>query len=298
MNEIQLETFLAIAKYRSYSKVAEKMNVTQPTVTSRIKSLEAEIACELFKRIGHEITLTKEGHIFQDYAKNILTSMKHAKEITNITKDPTIRVGFSPGYSYSFIVELLEAVQEIKDFNIQIIEGYDSLDLNNKFLAGEIDLIFNRNALFNRPGVETEYLFDNKLVLLLAFMHPLSTKQTITLDDLEGETIISFRRKTALWEEIDKQLIQVSNLKRIDVDNNEMLKRAVKNNIGIGIIPSLGIDKSYKNKLKVKKVEEIYAIPNSVYVQYRKNSVVKAAAKKIIYSIINHKYANTYEEIQ
>ncbi|MGJ9458716.1 LysR family transcriptional regulator [Oceanobacillus sp. CF4.6] len=293
MNESQLQTFLTIAEYKSYSKAAVVLNVTQPTITSRIKALEDILRCELFKRVGHEIFLTQEGNMFIDYAENILVYMKHSKEITNLIKDPIIKVGFSPGYSYSFIIELLKTIKLIGKIDIQVIES-DSVSLNELALSGEVDLIFTRDVQLNNHDIISEYLFDNNLVIVLPENHHLCEKQTIFIEDLSEETIISYKRNSHLWKLIDKQLIGAQNLTRIDVANNEMLLKAVASEIGIGIIPILGIDKQYETEVKIREISEVSKIPNKVYVQYRKNDQIKNLAKKIIYSIINHKYKEVY----
>ena len=69
MNESQLETFLTVAEYKSFSKAADILGVTQPTVTSRIKTLENILEYDLFTRDGHEITLTKEGVVLLNTQK-------------------------------------------------------------------------------------------------------------------------------------------------------------------------------------------------------------------------------------
>ena len=292
MNESQLVTFLMIAKYKSYSKAAVALSVTQPTITSRIKALEEILQCQLFTRTGHEIFLTKEGTMFVDYAKSILTYIENSKEIHKLVKDPIIKVGFSPGYTYSFIVELLKSIKTIGNIDIQIIEGYDSIDLNNRCLAGELDLVFTReNVSASHPDIISEYLFDNPLVAVLPREHELCKKDEILLKDLHEKTIISFRRRSSLWKLIDQQLIRTKNLTRIDVENNEMLLQAVENKIGIGILPELGINKLHQNeKIAIRNIEHISQIPNKVYVQYRKTSQIEQLAKKIVYTIINHKY--------
>ncbi|MFG6115684.1 LysR family transcriptional regulator [Halobacillus sp. MO56] len=290
MNECQLHTFLTVVQHRSYSKAAEVLNVTQPTVTSRIKALEEILQCQLFKRVGHEIFLTEEANLFIEYAKNILLYINHSKEIPNMVKAPIIKVGFSPGYSHSFIVELLKTIKSIGDIDVQVIEGYDSVSLNERALSGDVDLIFTRNALSNNPDIISEYLFDNNLVVVLPKEHPLCQRQTLHVKDLSGETIISYRRNSTLWNLIDKQLNGAQNITRMDVDNNEMLLNAVANEIGIGIIPKLGVDRRYEEEVEVREIDEIYSIPNEVYVQFRNNSRIESLAKKIIYSIINHKY--------
>ena len=293
MNETQLKTFLSVAEKRSYSKTAVLFDVTQPTVTSRIKSLEDKLKCKLFKRIGHDIFLTEEGHLFINHAENILNYIKHSKEIVHTTKEPVLKVGFSPGYSYSFIVDLLKTVQTIGNKEIKIIEGYDSVDLNDRILSGDIDLVFTRMVLANSNDIISEYLFENKVILIASNDHPLSQKEHVSLADLNGETILSYRRDTQLWRLIDDVLLGVENITRIELDNNEMLKQAVANNIGIATTLSLGIDKEKDTNLTVKEITELSNITNDVYVQYRKNISDEEVCKKIIYSFINHKYNKT-----
>ncbi|WP_176330404.1 LysR family transcriptional regulator [Oceanobacillus rekensis] len=291
MNESQLETFLIVAKCKSYSKAAVALDVTQPTITSRIKALEDILQCKLFTRIGHDIFITKEGNMLIEYAKNILIYMQHSKEITNLVKDPLIKIGFSPGYSYSFIVELLNLIKSIGGIDVQVLEGYDSVNLNERCLLGEVDLIFTREVLPNQHDIESEYLFNNELILAHAKNHKLAMTKELYLEDLSNETIISFKRNSALWRLIDQRLIGVQNVTRIDVENSEMLLQAVTSGIGIGILPELGISKRYHKEIEIRKITEISNIPNEVYVQYRKNSQIRGLAKRIIYSIINHKYA-------
>ena len=288
MDKTQLETFLTIVEQKSYSKTATLLNVTQPTVTARIKNLELELSCSLFERVGRMIVPTKEGTVFFEYATNILTYMNHSKEVTKHSNFPEIRIGFSPGYSYSFMTELLNAIITIENLNITIIEGEDSCSLNEQILSGELDLVFTRNVSAHRPEILTEYLFDNNLVVVLGKDHHLAEKDELAIGDLEGETLISYKRKSNLWNEIDQKLVGVPDIKRIDVDNNEMLVTIIESGIGIGITPSLGIHRLNKNDIIVKKIEDISNIPNRVYVQYRKSSIIAAPVKKIIYSIINH----------
>jgi DNA-binding transcriptional LysR family regulator len=58
MNKMQCGTFLVIVKTRSFAKVAEELNVTQPTVSARIKNLENELNCKLFKKVGKDMMVT------------------------------------------------------------------------------------------------------------------------------------------------------------------------------------------------------------------------------------------------
>ncbi len=75
----QLETFVEVAKLKSFSKAAERLFITQPTVTNHIQNLEKELGTLLINRFGKKITLTDAGNLLYKYAINILNSCEMAK---------------------------------------------------------------------------------------------------------------------------------------------------------------------------------------------------------------------------
>lgn len=74
----QIEAFVNVAKYKSFSKAAEAIYLSQPTISAHIGSLEKEMGTVLFDRLGREIRLTPAGQIFYEYAVNILNTRDHA----------------------------------------------------------------------------------------------------------------------------------------------------------------------------------------------------------------------------
>src|SRR5699024_9218424 len=68
----QLQTFVHVVQLKSFSKVADKLFLTQPTITSHIQSLEKELGITLLNRSSKEITLTAGGQILYEYALNML----------------------------------------------------------------------------------------------------------------------------------------------------------------------------------------------------------------------------------
>lgn len=75
----QLETFVEVAKLKSFSKAAEMLFITQPTVTNHIQNLEKELGTILINRYGKNISLTDAGSLLYKYAINILNSCEMAK---------------------------------------------------------------------------------------------------------------------------------------------------------------------------------------------------------------------------
>jgi LysR family transcriptional regulator, regulator of the ytmI operon len=287
MDTSQLETFLAIIEYKNYSKAAEFLNVTQPTVTARIKNLENELNCKLFDREGKNVTLSTEGKVFVEYATGILTYMKHSKEAATSSKFPSIKIGIAPGFSYSFVTKLIRSIISIDNLSITIIEGENSVRLNEQILSGELDLVFTRNAVSHNPNIISEFLFNDKIVLVCGKDHRLAEKDKLTLNDLEDETLIWFLRNTPLLLPVEKQLIGISNIKHIEVGNNEMLKEVVGSGLGIGVTLLLGVDEVDKEKIIIKDIEELDTIPNKVYIQSKKQLLADKPIKQIMYSIMN-----------
>ena len=72
MNTTQLECFLAVANFLNFSRAAEQLHITQPAVSHQISSLEDELGTRLFFRTSKSVRLTQAGHLFTQYAGDIL----------------------------------------------------------------------------------------------------------------------------------------------------------------------------------------------------------------------------------
>lgn len=75
----QLETFIEVANLKSFSRAAEKLYITQPTVTNHIQNLEKELGTLLINRSGKNISLTEAGSLLYEYAINIINTCEMAK---------------------------------------------------------------------------------------------------------------------------------------------------------------------------------------------------------------------------
>src|SRR5690348_9462796 len=72
----QLETFLEVARYSSFSRAAEKRFRTQPAISSQIRALEEEVGARLLDRSGGRVSLTAAGKLFFKYAEETLAHKK------------------------------------------------------------------------------------------------------------------------------------------------------------------------------------------------------------------------------
>ena len=80
MNEDQLTAFITVARHRSLSRAASELDLGQPTISDRLRSLERELGAPLVQRQGRGVGLTPEGEAFLSYAQRTLDVMKQGKE--------------------------------------------------------------------------------------------------------------------------------------------------------------------------------------------------------------------------
>jgi len=76
----QIEAFSQVASHSSFSRAAEMLQLTQPSITARIQALERELGEELFERGGRGVKLTDAGRVFLPYAEQILQLLQEGRD--------------------------------------------------------------------------------------------------------------------------------------------------------------------------------------------------------------------------
>ena len=79
MNTTQLECFLAVANHLNFSRAAQELHIPQPAVSHQINTLEDELGVKLFYRTSKRVRLTQAGHLFSQYAREILSLSRMSK---------------------------------------------------------------------------------------------------------------------------------------------------------------------------------------------------------------------------
>lgn len=243
VNIEQVEAFLYVAVTSSFSKAGEVLYTTQPTISSRIKSLESLLNCQLFDR-GNSISLTEEGEAFLPHAKKVLHHLqagKYAVQRKNFESGGLIDISAVFTSAINFLPDL------IKEFNID----YPGAKVNVRTGHSNqiLDMVLNNQSSFGisrsiyHPKIETIHLFNDQMVLAIYPDHPLRSQKTISLNDLTNEKFIQYARKTTDWALVQNAFDRLNSLQNIviEIDNIEVAKQMVKNKIGIAILPRSAI---------------------------------------------------------
>lgn len=246
MNMEQIEAFIFVALTGSFSKTAELLYLSQPTVSMRIKALETSMGCKLFQRTGHTISLTKEGDLFLPYAKNILHMLQEGQQaIQRSYGDVEGELVISTVFVAAFYIlpDLVEQFQkQYPKIKLTILTGHSHQVL---------DMVLNHEVAFGiarevtHPQINRIQLMSDDMVLAIYPEHSFVSRQEVSIEEVARERLILFNRGSLDWKLISTAFShhQLQNNVVMEVDNIEVVKRMVKQKLGIAFLPRFSIQK-------------------------------------------------------
>src|SRR6204780_116092 len=149
LDPVLLQTFLAVAQTRSFTRTAERLGLRQSTVSQHIRKLEQEAGRRLFVRDTHSVTMTADGEAMIEFARNIMAANQRAERyFAGSQLRGRLRFGASEDFVASRLPEVLrEFVRAHPLVDVELTVGLSG-DLNQKLGRGELDLVCAKR----RPG--------------------------------------------------------------------------------------------------------------------------------------------------
>lgn len=192
-----LEYFLAVAREQSFSKAADTLHLTQPTLSRQIKELEEEFGKQLFIRSSKKLSLTDDGMILRKRAEEIIELVRKTEsEINNNDEKLSgdIYIGAGETDAVRILAKCFKTmISEHPDLHLHIESG-DGIDVLYKLDKGLVDL-----ALILGSIDTSKYDYINLPVydtwgVLMRKDSALAEKEYITVDDLADEPLIISRQ--------------------------------------------------------------------------------------------------------
>ena len=200
----QLNYIIAISESGSINRAAEKLYVSQPSLTSAIKELEKELGIMIFHRTGRGVTLTAEGADFLPYARQVYGQYLNLMEKYGKGGERKQKFGVSCQH-YSFAVKAFVetvkaydvakyefAIRETKTINVITDVARMHSEIGILYLSD-----FNRKAmlkLLNANGLAFHHLIDCNAYVYLWKGHPLAGRKSISFEDLAPYPCLSFEK--------------------------------------------------------------------------------------------------------
>ncbi|WP_019639562.1 LysR family transcriptional regulator [Paenibacillus fonticola] len=241
MNIDNIEAFVYINHYGSFNKAADVLFLSQPTVSARIQSLERELDCRLFDRLGKQVVLTDKGRQFLPYAQQILQTYQKGKHLLQTKRaiSHELRIGSTVIVSNYLIPRLLMLLtHRFPDVKFKLVTAPTN-ELANMLAAKEIDLAFVRKLM--NPAFQSYPFFEDPIRLYVYEDHPLALTGRASIRDIRRERLVFFECGSLDWLRIHRVFESLEQPPNIvfQVDNAEIAKKLVLGKAGICFLPEL-----------------------------------------------------------
>ncbi|KOF57133.1 LysR family transcriptional regulator [Clostridium sp. DMHC 10] len=262
MNEKKLRIFYEVSKELNMTKAAEKLYVSQPSISQAISDLEKDLGVKLFDRIGKKLYLTYEGDIFLNYTRRILNiydeGIKVVKEM-NTLKRGKLKIGASTTIGIYILPDIIGSFSKIYS-NIDISLIIENTENIVKLIEeNQIDIAFVEGPTHS-DEIKLEKFCDDELVFITAKNHPWTKTKKILKSDIANEKMILREKGSGTREVFTTALKRKSIDYKIfmELGHTEAIKKAVEAGLGISCISKRCIkDEVNYGKLVASYIEDL-----------------------------------------
>jgi DNA-binding transcriptional LysR family regulator len=256
-----LELFCRIVESGSFSKAADAMYLTQPTVSGHIKKLEKDVGIRLLDRLGHRATPTKGGNLLYRYARRILTLRQEAQQALDEFKGGLkgeLILGASSipgGYLLPPLIGPFRA--RYPDISI-VLKVSDSKEIIEAVIDGAYE-IGAVGAQFDDGRLEYQKFAEDEMVLVVPPAHLWASRKSVRAKELPSQPFLIRERgsgtRKIMEQALERRNLSIGAFKVIgEMGSNEAIRQAVKAGGGIAIISRLAVASDLNFR-------ELYAIP-------------------------------------
>jgi DNA-binding transcriptional LysR family regulator len=301
LNYEQLKTFLSVADKKSFSETARVLHLSQPTVTSQIKSLEKNLNTTLFERTTKQVELTPSAKVLYRYAKDIVKLSEMAEnEILSISK--TIQGRLIIACSLTIGENILpQALGKFKE-NYPHIQMNVDITNTHQILSKIKDHVLDMGLIeapVEDPALVLEPFMKDELLLIAKPGYFEQDKPIIIPDELISLPLILREEGSGTRAVMESHLthagLNPADLNLIlELGSTESVKSAVESGLGVSIISKSAIKKELKLQLlKTYRIEDI-SLLREFYIVYHRDTVLKPTVQAFIQLIKNlEKHQNT-----
>jgi DNA-binding transcriptional LysR family regulator len=242
MQLAQVEGFLEVARRQNLSRAAEALFITQPALTARLRALEAEVGSALFRRGRRGMALTEAGRVFLPYAERAVRALRDGTSaIERLPAAQELVLGAAPAISTYVLPQLLVRFEAAHpDVRLSVRTGHSEQVLELA-VRGDVDVALVREL--HHPDLETLFLYEDELVLVVEPRHPLARTHHVTIDRLRDARLILFDRTSSYYDLTNALFRPAGSLPRgvFELDHIDAAKQMVLAGLGIALLPTTAV---------------------------------------------------------
>lgn len=245
----RLEIFAKVAELGSFSRAADALFLTQPTISEHVRALEDELGVQLLDRLGRGATPTRAGQLLLGYARRMLTLSREAHQALErfqgrMSGELVVGGSTIPGeYVLPALVGQFKA--KYPDISISLLIG-STRQVSDWLDEGRVEV----GVVGARPAARAlaaRELMADELVVVVAATHPWARRGTITLADLQTEPMVVRERGSGSRDAVEHALheagIAPATLRVVgEMGSTQAVKQAVRAGVGIALISRRAVE--------------------------------------------------------
>lgn len=294
----QIEAFVNVVKYGSFSKAADASFLTQPTISSHISTLEKELGQKLINRNGKKALPTKQGEMLYKYAISMLKTRERAMlSLESYTQDigGVLEIQSSSIPAGYIVPKLMGEFREIHPNMKFYMEQSDSSIVESNLLdqKGEIGFLGYRSSV---PSLNCEKIMTDTVVLIT----PNNDKfqkfigKTISPKDFIDEPFIWREQGSATRKEFEAAVNAIGyDSKRLNIvvraNSMEAIKQSVSNGLGVSVVSKIVVDQSLDSAGFLSFSIEGMEYGREFYLVWNKSTFLSPAAEAFKNFVLNRK---------
>jgi DNA-binding transcriptional LysR family regulator len=289
MDLFQLETFLAVAEERSFSRAAARLHRTQPAVSQVIAKLEAELGETLVERTAG--SLTDAGAVLREYAQKLLNLRRDAESaLVDLRSLHMGRLNIAANeYTCLYLLPVLDAFRRQHPRIKVAVQRALASRISDEVLSHSVEL----GVVSFRPEdaqVRSTVVYRDELVCIVAPSHPLAKAGKATIARLGRELFVAHNVPSPLRQKV------ISTFKRhktplqmeVELPSLDAIKRFVQLGNGVALVPKLTVESELElGALVAVSVPELM-VERKLRLVYRRQAALSHAARAFLKVVEEH----------
>ncbi|MDB5080083.1 MAG: hypothetical protein JWP00_2007 [Chloroflexi bacterium] len=293
----KLQIFCEVARQRSFTRAAEALYLTQPTVSQQIQALERQMKVRLFERLAKEVYLTESGKVLYDKAAALLNMAQEAelavREAAGISAGK-LALGVGVTLATYVLPELLRRFNSTYTAGPNTAHGNNfspvkfditlgnSETLAHKLLKNEVDLGLLGSPIDSHPLLELHPFLEDKLILVVSSEDPWAgeNRTSISLGEIGNRPLLIRERGSALQAFVERMLDagHVHPEQYLIMANLEAIKRSVEIGLGAAIVPALSVKRELEaGRLHALNIEGVDVGRTFIYAHHKDKEMTRPA---------------------
>jgi DNA-binding transcriptional LysR family regulator len=285
MELFQLETFLAVAEEKSFSRAAKRLHRTQPAVSQVIRNLEEELGEQLLDRSSRDGTLTDAGHLLQEYAQELLNLRNEARsslvELRQLQKGKlTIAAN---EYTCLYLLPVLHEFRRVHPMIRIAIQRSLASNVSKQVLehAAELGML---SFHAEDPQLRGMVVYRDELAFVVPPSHPLASSSEVTIRQLGAEVFVAHNVPSPYRAKVLQAFTRHKTPLKMDIElpTIESIKKFVAMGNGVALVPGICVEEEVERGELVRVPVRELNFERKVRIVYRKYATLSHAARAFL----------------